>query len=74
VPGICDIDGSELIQRADDREETVRARMAQQLGALEDVVTHYYAKGVLRRVDGRVPIDEVTEQLLEQVAYDRGAA
>jgi adenylate kinase len=74
VPGICDLDGSELVQRADDREETVRARMAQQLGALEDVVDHYESHGVLRRVDGRRPIREVTEQLLDQLAMDRGAA
>ena len=33
VPGVCDVDGSPLYQRADDRPETVRARMAQQLAA-----------------------------------------
>jgi adenylate kinase len=72
--GICDLDGSRLIQRADDREETVRARMAQQLGALEDVVDHYETRGILRRVDGRRSIPEVTDQLLDQLAFDRGAA
>ena len=35
VPGVCDLDGSELYQRSDDRPDTIRARMAQQLGALE---------------------------------------
>ncbi len=73
TPGVCDLDGSALVQRADDREETVRARMAQQLGALEDVVGHYRSRGVLRCVDGRRPIDEVTEGVRAEVALDLGA-
>jgi adenylate kinase len=64
VPGRCDIDGSALIQRDDDREEVVRARMAQQLGALRDVVGYYRSNGVLRTVDGRQPIEDVTAALL----------
>ncbi len=73
-PGVCDLDGSELVQRADDSEETVRARMAQQLGALNDVIDHYERRGVLARVDGRRSIDEVRDALLEQLSRDRGAA
>ena len=59
-PGVCDIDGSRLIQRADDQADTVRARLQGQLGALDAVVDHYRAAGVLRRVDGRLPIGEVS--------------
>jgi adenylate kinase len=59
VPGICDIDGSELYQRPDDRPDTIRARMAQQLGALAEVVEHYRDSGVLTAVDGLQPIGEV---------------
>jgi adenylate kinase len=64
VPGRCDLDGSPLVQRADDRADTIRARLAQQLGALRDVVGHYRSAGVLRVVDGQKPISEVTEELL----------
>ena len=64
-PGICDIDGSELYSRADDEEATVRARMAQQLGPLAEVVAHYRDAGVLRTVDGRLPIDGVTAAVLD---------
>jgi adenylate kinase len=64
VAGRCDIDGSRLIQREDDRIETVRARLAQQLGALRDVVGYYRSQGTLRTVDGRRPITEVTDELL----------
>lgn len=64
VPGVCDIDGSELVHRADDAEATVRARMVQQLGPLEDVADHYRRRGVLRSIDGRRSIDDVAARLL----------
>jgi adenylate kinase len=67
VPGICDIDGSKLVQRADDAADTIRARLAQQLGALADVVDHYRRAGVLRTVDGRQPIDLVSRALLAEL-------
>lgn len=63
-PGICDIDGSELSQRPDDEEATVRARMAQQIGPLLDVVDHYRTAGVLRCVDGTAPIETVSASIL----------
>jgi len=63
-PGVCDLDGSPLIQRADDREETVRARMNDQVPPLMEVVDHYRTAGLLRSVDGRGDIDTVTTALL----------
>ena len=65
---MCDLDGSELYQRSDDRPETIRARMAQQLGALGDVVDHYRASGVLRTVDGLQAIDQVADEIAAAVA------
>lgn len=64
VPGVCDLDDSRLIQREDDREETVRARLEQQLGALREVSDHYRDRGVLRTVDGRRSADEVAADIL----------
>ncbi len=57
--GICDLDGSELYQRADDQPDTVRKRMDQQLGALSEVIEHYRSAGTLSTVDGLQGIDEV---------------
>jgi len=57
--GVCDLDGSELYQRADDQPATIRARMDQQLGALGQVIEHYRASGVLRVVNGLQEIDAV---------------
>jgi adenylate kinase len=61
---ICDLDGSPLIQREDDSEATVRARMAQQIPPLNEVVEHYRSTGVLRTVDGLQSIEGVTAALL----------
>jgi adenylate kinase len=68
--GVCDIDGSELSQRADDEEATVRARMAQQIPPLSDVVDHYHASGVLRTIDGRQGIEAVGRAAIEAVDVD----
>ncbi len=68
VPGRCDLDGSALVQRPDDREATVRARMTQQLAPLTDVVEHYRRAGVLATVDGRQPIDVVQSELSAALA------
>jgi adenylate kinase len=65
--GRCDIDGSELYQRPDDRPDTIRARMAQQLGALDEVIAHYREAGLLRTVDGLQPIDTVSEAVAAAV-------
>ncbi len=65
--GVCDIDGSPLVHREDDREETVRARMREQIPPLLDVVDHYRQGGVLRTVDGRLPIEEVSAAVVAAV-------
>ena len=67
--GICDIDGSELVHRADDAEETVRARMEQQLGPLNDVADYYRSQGVLVAVNGLQPIEDVARSLLEAIDW-----
>ena len=69
VPGICDVDGSPLIQRADDTPETIRARLSGTLDDLSDVETHYRHTAALRIVDGRRPIREVAAGLLAALGF-----
>ena len=64
VEGVCDLDGSPLVQRPDDHEATVRARMNEQIPPLLEVVEHYRDAGVLQTVDGREPITEVSGRVL----------
>ncbi len=74
VVGRCDLDGSPLIQRDDDRAETIRARLALQLSGLREVISHYRATGVLRSVDGQGSIERVAEAVFGAVDDDRVAA
>jgi adenylate kinase len=66
--GVCDLDGSELYQRADDRPETIRARLDQQLGALAEVIDHYRASGVLAAVNGLQDIETVAAEIMVALA------
>jgi adenylate kinase len=68
VPGVCDLDGSPLYQRDDDRPETVQARLASQLPPMYDVIDYYAEQGLLTAVDGERPIDEVTDALSQAIA------
>ena len=50
--GICDEDGTPLIQRDDDREQTVRKRLAVYHEQTEPLIHYYDEQGLLRRFDG----------------------
>ncbi len=71
-PGICDVDGSQLHQRPDDRPDTIRTRLELQLPPMYEVVDHYADRGVLVAVPGEQPVEQVTSSLLH--AIDRAAA
>lgn len=62
--GICDIDGTKLRQRADDRPATIRTRLAQQLPPMYEVVDHYTDSGLLVAVPGEDTVEAVTSSLL----------
>jgi adenylate kinase len=74
VWGICDVDGSELVHRADDAEETVRARMEQQLGPLHEVADYYRDQGILVAVNGLQPIEDVARSLLDALDWHAAPA
>jgi adenylate kinase len=67
VPGRCDREGAEIVQRDDDRPEVVRARLEQQVPPMLDVVAHYEGAGIVEHVDGERPIDEITDDILRRV-------
>jgi adenylate kinase len=71
VEGVCDIDGSPLIVRDDDKPDVIRKRLATYHEKTEPLVTYYDDRGVLRRVDGERDPDEVTEELRRTLATMR---
>ena len=62
--GVCDVCGNkEFIRRADDKAETVKARLDAYNGQTAPILPYYRAKGILREVDGMAEIDDVTRQI-----------
>jgi adenylate kinase len=72
VDAICDLDGSPIVQRPDDDEATVRARMLEQIPPLLEVVDYYRRAGVLQSVDGREPISDVSGRILAAMGLPVG--
>jgi len=66
-PGICDLDGSELYQRDDDKEETVRRRILVYEQQTTPLIAYYQNKGLIISVDGTREIGEVSNQLLREI-------
>jgi adenylate kinase len=64
VAGVCDLDGSELYQREDDKAETVQKRISVYLAQTSPLIEYYRTRGLLREVDGTREIGEVTKQVL----------
>lgn len=62
--GICDIDGSELYQRDDDKVETVKKRLQVYIKQTLPLITYYREQGKLIEVQGNQAIAEVTKDLL----------
>jgi adenylate kinase len=62
--GLCDHCGGELYQRDDDREETIRHRLTVYREQTSPLTGYYQRQGLLVRVDGMLPIEEVREQIL----------
>jgi adenylate kinase len=63
VEGVCDIDGSPLEIRDDDKPEVIRKRLATYHEKTEPLVAYYEGQSVLRRVDGEREPATVTEEL-----------
>jgi adenylate kinase len=56
--GVCDQDGSRLIQRDDDKPDVIRNRLSVYHDKTKPLVDYYDRRGLLRRIDGtREPAD-----------------
>ena len=65
VPGVDDEDGGPLVQRRDDTHDVVVERLATYDEKTKPLVDYYAATGLLVRIDGLQPIDEVTGDVLD---------
>src|SRR5699024_10627509 len=65
--GICDKDGSELIQREDDTEETVQKRLAVNIEQTKPLLNFYEKQGILLTINGDQAIDDVFKEIQEKI-------
>jgi adenylate kinase len=66
--GVCDQDGSRLIQRDDDQPEVVRNRLSVYHRQTEPLISYYDQQGVMRRIDGTRSPDEVHDHIRAVIA------
>lgn len=65
--GICDRDGSELIQREDDQADTVKKRLNVNIEQTKPLLDFYEEKGCLVTVDGDQEIDQVFQDIQAKI-------
>jgi adenylate kinase len=66
--GRCDVDGSRLVQRDDDKPETVKKRLAVYHDQTEPLINYYEDQGLLRRFDGTRSPTEVHDHIRATIA------
>ncbi|KGK89301.1 adenylate kinase [bioreactor metagenome] len=71
VEGKCDVCGSELIQRKDDSEETVRERLDVYSKQTQPLIQYYSDKEVLSTIDGTREIKEVFENISDILGSEK---
>jgi adenylate kinase len=64
-PGICDHDGTPLVQRSDDTGSAVRTRLSVYREKTAPLLAHYQKAGSLRTIDATGPLPEVSRRILE---------
>ena len=69
--GHCDLDGTKLAQRDDDRPETVKKRLVTYHSKTEQLIDYYEQRGILRRFDGSREPSEVHQHVRATLAMLR---
>jgi adenylate kinase len=62
--GLCDLDGTPLVQRPDDQEPQIRQRMREYHQKTDPLKDFYRGRGLLLEIDGARPADEVFAQII----------
>ena len=69
--GVCDNCGGELYQRKDDNEETMKNRLSVYEASTKPLIDYYAKAGIYTEIDGRRPIEKVTEELVSVLSSVR---
>ncbi len=63
--GVCDRCSGELYQRDDDKEQTIRQRLAVYSDQTQPLIAFYEKQGKLRRIDGTGSIEEIFSRVVD---------
>ena len=66
--GVCDVDGSELVVRDDDKPDVIRHRLETYHEKTEPLIEYFDHQSVLRRIDGAAAPDEVAAEVSRTLA------
>lgn len=69
--GICDDDGSRLVQREDDKVETVTNRIRVYHEQTQPLIEYYRGQGLLLEINGNQAIEKVTEDLISVLSEEK---
>lgn len=72
TPGICAVCGQPLVQRDDDREETVKERLTVYRAETMPLLAYYRDRSLLLEIDGEGDIDEITGRITSALQQARG--
>jgi adenylate kinase len=73
VPDVCDVDGSKLVMRNDDRREVIAERLKAYELQTRPLAAYYRRRGRLVHVNGDLDVDSVTAQIVEAIERFRNA-
>jgi adenylate kinase len=73
-PGVCDVCGGQLIQRADDTPDAVAKRLDLYDLETAPVVQHYADQGLLTGINGNRPVEEVSQDIISAIETAQSTA
>jgi adenylate kinase len=73
VAGVCDRCGTRLVQRDDDKEETVTERLRVYHADTEELIPYYRQRGLIREVPGHGDIEEIYASILRVLHCQAGS-
>jgi adenylate kinase len=72
--GVCDVCGSPLVQRNDDKEEVISERLKSHERRTQPLENYYQQHGRLHRVNGELSVEQVTADILRAIEGEAVAA
>ncbi|SHE71589.1 adenylate kinase [Caloramator proteoclasticus] len=71
VEGVCDYCGAEVVQRADDSEETVKNRLSVYNKQTQPLIDYYMKNGLIKNINGEQDINDVFEEICNVLGSDK---